>query len=179
MKKNNVWKWPITITILTFFIACAFSLISDLLLQKSNLLVAFFILFFFVLLGIVADIIGIAVTAANPAPFHSMAANKVKGAKTAVMLVNNASKVSNILNDVVGDICGIICGSTVVFIVLKIAEAYSIGETTLITVAMNAVLSAIIVGGKALGKHYALNKTNEIVKGSALVMSLFTFKRNQ
>ncbi len=39
----------------------------------------------FIGLGIVFDIIGVAVTAADAKPFHSMAAHREKGAKEALM----------------------------------------------------------------------------------------------
>ena len=48
----------------------------------------------FIGLGIVFDMIGVAVTAADPRPFHSMAAHKEKGAKEALVLLRNARQVS-------------------------------------------------------------------------------------
>ena len=48
----------------------------------------------FIALGIVFDIIGVAVTAADPRPFHSMAAHQEKGATEALILLRNAGRVS-------------------------------------------------------------------------------------
>jgi len=47
--------------------------------------VAALVLAVFIGLGIVFDMIGVAVTAADPKPFHSMAAHKEKGAKAAIV----------------------------------------------------------------------------------------------
>ncbi len=79
----------------------------------------------FIGLGIVFDMIGVAVTAADPKPFHSMAAHKEKGAKAAIRLLQNANQVSSVCNDVVGDICGIVSGSTAAVIVTHLQRDLS------------------------------------------------------
>ena len=81
------------------------------LLRNVQVLVAFIILVVIILTGILFDIIGVAVTAADEKPFHSMSSRKLLGAKTSVALIRNASKLSNFCNDVIGDICGIISGA--------------------------------------------------------------------
>lgn len=106
-----------------------------------------------------------------------MAANKVKGAKKAVNLVKNASKVSNILNDVVGDICGIISGATVAVIIVKIASIYTIKDTLIITAVLNGFVAAITVGGKAFGKHIAMENASEIVRKAGYVSQFFSFSK--
>ena len=63
---------------------------------------AFVVLACFILLGIVFDIIGVAVTAADERPFHSMAAHRTPGAREALGLIRKANKVSSFCNDVVG-----------------------------------------------------------------------------
>ena len=65
-----------------------------------------FIYLFFIFLGILFDIIGVAVTSSDDKIFHSMSARKVRGAKVAVKFHKNAEKVSSFCCDVVGDICG-------------------------------------------------------------------------
>src|SRR5690554_1632429 len=64
-----------------------------------------------IIIGVVFDIIGIAVTAASEVPFLSMASKKKRGAINAVRLIRKADQVSSFCNDVVGDICSIISGS--------------------------------------------------------------------
>ncbi|WDC83794.1 hypothetical protein PL321_14940 [Caloramator sp. mosi_1] len=80
----------------------------------------FFVLISIIFVGIIFDIIGVAVTAAEEAPFHSLASRKVKGAKTAVKLIRNADKVSNFCNDVIGDICGVVSGAAGAIIISKL-----------------------------------------------------------
>ena len=106
-KKSNL-RWVITIFFLTIIISGTISFTSSSLMASSGMLVAFLILLFIVLLGILFDIIGVAVTSAEEKPFHSMAAKKVPGAAECIMLLRHADRVASICNDVIGDICGVV-----------------------------------------------------------------------
>ena len=66
--------------------------------DSSSLPVAFLILLAIVMVGIVFDIIGMAVATADEKPFHSMAARKVPGSQEAIRLLRNAERVSSICN---------------------------------------------------------------------------------
>ena len=123
--------------------------------------------------GILFDIIGVAVTAADPRPFHSMAAHKEPGAKEALMLLRNAGRVSSVCNDVVGDICGIVSGTTTAVIVVRLQAAFSLPESVLLSVAVTALVSGLTIGGKALGKTVALNKSTSVVYWVGRFLHLF------
>ena len=131
-----------------------------------------FILLVIVLIGILFDIIGVAVTAADVKPFHSMAAHRVPGAQEALKLLRNAEKVSSFCNDVVGDICGIISGTASASIVLLIlANRQSVGtRAQLLEIGMAAVVSGLTVGGKAVGKTFAMTKSTSIVHCASKVI---------
>jgi hypothetical protein len=101
------------------------------------------------------------VTAAEEAPFHAMASRKVYGAKQAIRLIRNADKVSNVCNDVIGDICGIISGAAGAYIIFRlIGDSAKVSATELIVTGM---ITALTVGGKALGKIMALQNSNYII----------------
>lgn len=155
--------WAIKIVIYTMIISSAVSLISEFSLSNVNAIVAFFILIFIILIGVVFDIVGTAVTAANETPFHAMASKRIKEAKIAVKLIRNASKVSNFCNDVIGDVCGVISGSVGVIIGGKITKSYPDLNPIVIAVGISAVIAASTVGGKALGKKFAIDKSNDIL----------------
>ena len=125
----------------------------------------------FILLGIVFDIIGVAVTAADAKPFHSMASHREKGAREALYLLKNAEKVSSFCNDVVGDICGIVSGSTAAVIVLRLQSTFNT-KNILISIAVTALISGLTIGGKAIGKRLALNHSTDVVYRTAKVMRL-------
>ena len=111
-KEHNHYRWALTAFVMAVALSGLLSLSSEAILENAGLLLALLILALFIGLGILFDIIGVAVTAADPRPFHSMAAHKEKGAKEALKLLRNADRVSSVCNDVVGDICGIVSGAT-------------------------------------------------------------------
>ena len=123
-------------------------------------------------LGIVFDIIGVAVTAADAKPFHSMAAHREKGAKEALMLLRSASRVSSVCNDVVGDICGIVSGSTAAVIVTRLQTALDM-RSVLVSVAITALISGLTIGGKALGKTFAIQSSTQVVYWAGRFLHLF------
>jgi len=101
-----------------------------------------------------------------------MAAKKVKGAKVSVWLIKNASKVSSICNDVIGDICGILSGAlsaSIVFYISKNSKANPI----LLSILLTAMVAAITISGKSIGKYFAIKKSNEIVKISGKILGIF------
>ena len=105
-------KWVGTIMPVSFALSVGMSYVSNEALNSAGTALSFVVLFFFIALGIVFDMIGIAAASGTEREFHSMAAHKVRGAREAVWMLRNAEKVSSICNDVVGDICGIISGAT-------------------------------------------------------------------
>ena len=111
-------------------------------------------------------------TAADPRPFHSMAAHKEKGAKEALKLLRNADRVSSVCNDVVGDICGIVSGATGAVIVARLQKGLNL-ESVLISVGVTALISGATIGGKALGKPFAMNQSKRVVHLAGRFLHLF------
>src|SRR5690625_4480506 len=110
-KFNRSIKFSLTIAVITLVLAAAFSVISSSILSHVSWVIGLIIVFIIVLIGIFFDMLGIASTAAKEAPFHAMAAEKVNGAKEAVVIIKNADKFSSFCNDVIGDISGIVSGT--------------------------------------------------------------------
>ena len=156
-------KWVITIFFVTIFISGTISLLSDVLMENSTMAVAFLILLVIILVGIIFDIIGMAVATADEKPFHSMAARKVPGAQESIRLLRNAERVSSICNDVVGDICGVVSGSASATIAAQILRNFEFTWPQFISLAMSALAAGLTVGGKAIGKSFAVNSCTAIV----------------
>ena len=169
-EKYNL-KWVIVITVWTFILSAVFSVVADKLVSSLNILVAFIILIFFILIGVLFDIIGIAVTAAVEKPFHAMAANKVKEAKMAIKLVRNSSVVSNFCNDVIGDISGILSGATAATIVFKLVQEFGLRDGTLLSIIVTAFTASLTVGGKGIGKSLATYHNEGIIYNVARVIT--------
>ena len=156
-------KWVITIFLTTIVISGSITLISDEVMGRSGLVVAFLILLVIILIGILFDIIGMAVASADENPFHSMAARKVPGAQDSIRLLRNAERVSSICNDVVGDICGVVGGAASAAIAVRLVQAFSFSWPNLISLIMSALVAGLTVGGKAIGKFFAVNSCTKIV----------------
>lgn len=175
-KKKSNTKWLITITLLAFIISFVFSLISEITLSNVNLILGILILILFIGIGILFDMIGVAVTAGTESPLHAMSAKKIKGAKTAVSFKKNADKVSSFCNDVIGDICGIISGSAGVTITATLSETYDL-NIFWIGLIITAIIASLTIGGKALFKGIAIKNSNKIVYITAKVLSIFEKKK--
>ncbi len=169
---GSSYRWALTAFALAVALSAALSLVSSSVLSDAGMTLALFILIFFIALGIVFDIIGVAVTAADPKPFHSMAAHREKGAKEALSLLRNASHVSSICNDVVGDICGIVSGSTAAVIVARLQGILNT-QTILLSVATTAIISGLTIGGKALAKPFAMKQSTKVVYAAGRVLHFF------
>ena len=136
---------------------------SDEVMDSSSLPVAFLILLAIVMVGIIFDIIGMAVASADEKPFHSMAARKVPGSQEAIRLLRNAERVSSICNDVVGDICGVVSGSASATIAALILTRVDVSWPRGVSLVMSALVAGLTVGGKAIGKTFAVNSCTQIV----------------
>ena len=173
-EKRRTRKWVITIFFATIAISATISLISDFVMGKSSMLVAFLILLLIVFIGIIFDIVGMAVATADEKPFHAMASRKVKGAKECIMLLRNAERVSSICNDVVGDICGVVSGSASATIAAQVLSNFQLSFASIVPLILSSLVAALTVGGKAVGKGIAVSACTEIVYHSGQVIHAVT-----
>lgn len=166
-KKSD--NWPLRVFFLAMALSALLSFFSSTAMDGAGYVVAVLVLVAFIALGIVFDMIGVAVTAADPRPFHSMAAHKEKGGREAIKLLSNANRVSSVCNDVVGDICGIVSGSTAAVIVTALQRDFST-TNVLISIGVTALISGLTIGGKAAFKKVAINECTAVVYRVARIM---------
>lgn len=169
MKKET---WTIKIIIMAFIISFMFSLGSEIIMPKVNIIPGIIILALFIIIGIIFDMIGVAITTCDIKPFHSMNSKKISYAKTAIKLIQNSAKVSSFCNDVIGDICGIISGSAGVIISTGITQIFNTNLllTSLIT---TSLIASLTIGGKAIGKTIALKNNTSIIKTFSKIIHIF------
>ena len=173
-KKNDLVdkKWIIFIIFISFIISFLMSFISQEAIPNIPIIIGIVLTLLFIFLGVIFDIIGVAVTSSDEKVFHSMNAKKVKGANIAVLFKKNAEKVSSFTCDVIGDICGIVSGACGTNISLAISHSYN--YSLLITsMVVGAIIASLTIGGKAIGKGIAINKSNIILYNSARIVSIF------
>lgn len=155
-------KWISIVTILAFIISIIFSFFSEIITSNANAFVATIIILVFIGLGIIFDMVGVSITVADIKTFNSMATKRVKGAKLAVKLIQNNEKASSFCNDVIGDICGIVSGSAGVALSSIIADKLDI-NIFIPTLVITATIASLTIGGKAIGKATAINKSTPIL----------------
>lgn len=169
-------KWTVIVTVLAFVLSVLFTLLTDGA-EDLNNFVAIAVLFIIVLISIICDMLGTAVSTATEEPFHAMAAQRIKGAKETIKIIRSAQQLSSFFNDVIGDIAGIISGSMTAAIVVKIATSPT--SDMLLELILTGLVSALMIGGKALGKGYALTNSNTIVFILGRIICFFSFGRKK
>ena len=162
-ERNKTIRWVVTIFFVTMLVSGVISMLSDFIMSVSGIVVAFLILLAIIMIGIIFDIVGVAVASADEKPFHSMAARKVAGAQDAIKLLRNAERVSSICNDVVGDICGVVSGSASATIAAQVLQHFEFGWPQAVGLVMSALVAGFTVGGKAIGKTFAMNSCTQII----------------
>lgn len=164
-KSTVSFLYIISVTICSFILAVFLFWSSSQLADKvQNLAVSIVFLIMVIMVGIVADVIGVSVTAASEVPLHAKAAKKIPGAAEGIFLIRNADRVANLMSDVVGDIAGTLSGAMGIALVLQLLLYWNGGPSQLIlNMLFTAAIAALTVGGKAAGKRIALTHANEIV----------------
>ena len=183
-ERQKTIRWVITIFLVTIVISAIISMVSEEIMAVSGMLVAFVILFAIILVGILFDIVGVAVTSADEKPFNAMSARKVPGARQAISLLHNAERVSSICNDVIGDICGVVSGAASATIAAQVLQNFTFSWPRIITLVMSSLVAGLTVGGKAIGKTFAINSSTEIVHSVGKILYFFShvsdiFKRKK
>ena len=165
-------KWILKIVIIAFMISFILSFIANATIPNLSLLLGIIITLLFIFIGICLDIVGVSVTTAEESVFHSMNSRKVRGASVAVKFKKNADKVSTFCCDVIGDICGVVSGAAGTTITAILVNDY---HTNLLVTGLliTAIISSLTIGGKAIGKSFAVNKGNIILYEFAKIVSYF------
>lgn len=160
-------KFSLTIAVITFVLAAIFSSFSSSLLGNVSYIIGFIIVLIIVFIGIIFDMLGIAAAAAKDAPLHAMAAEKVKGAREAVLIHRNAEKFASFCNDVIGDISGIVSGSALAIVIMQLAQLLQMTDGSsvqlILSIVLTSFIAALTVGGKAFGKFYAIHFSTNIL----------------
>lgn len=171
--KDNI-KWIILVFVLTFVLSACFSGVATLV-SDINVILTGIILAVVILIGIIADMIGVAVLSGNEATFHAKASRKIKGAGVCVNLIRSASKVSSVCNDIIGDICGILSGALGTTLALFISGVTALPHPVCALI-VAAGVSTLTVGGKALCKSIAVKNSDGIIFALGSFLAIFQKK---
>ena len=168
-KDSSEIKWFITIFITAFIISIIFSFISTTAIVGLPLIPAILVLLLVIFIGVLFDIIGVAVMVGKESDFNAMAAKKIPGAKTSLFLIKNNEKVSNICADVVGDVAGVLSESIAALIAFNMTKDLGFNVQFIVS----AIVASLTIGGKAIGKGIAQRNTTKIVGFVGKVVKIF------
>lgn len=167
--KNS--HWALKATLITFFTSAFFSFVAESTESNGNLIVIVVLLLFLIVGNVVFDGIGIAAATADETEVKRLSKHCGRSEKIAIYIVENADIVSNVCNDVIGDIFGILSGACTVVITASVTKGLDTVTGKLVAVAVSAIISAIIVGGKAALKNLSITKSTELVIMFSKVLS--------
>ena len=83
---------------------------------------------------------------------------------------------SSFCNDVVGDICGIVSGTTAAVIVVQLQNVFSF-QSVMVSLGITAMVSGLTIGGKALGKTFAIEKSTAVLQLVGRILHLFSKRK--
>ena len=171
-KNSSEIKWFITIFFVAFVLSIIFSFISTTAIGGLSVIPAIIVLLLVIFVGIIFDIVGVAVTVGKESDFNAMASKKIAGAKTSLNLIKNSAKVSNICADVIGDVAGVLSGSISALIAMKITSSLNMSFD--IQFIISAIVASLTIGGKAIGKGIAQRNSTKIVGFVGKVLKVFS-----
>ena len=179
--KRNYLKWAFKIFVLSIFLSIVFSMISQSMFPNLPAFISIFIIFFFVAVSGVFDMIGIAITSTTLEMIKKF--DGQKGFRTALYLCKNTDKISSFCGDVVGDICGILSGAGGVSLVVNL---HITNQTIylIVTCLVSSFIAGLTIFFKAILKNYAVTNGANIVMQTAKILeskplSFFIKKRKE
>ncbi|NLX63767.1 MAG: DUF21 domain-containing protein [Clostridiaceae bacterium] len=173
IEKEHV-LWGLFITVISFTLSILILFASTSIFKTISPPFALLVVLGIIFIGVLFDVIGMAVTAADETPFHSMASKKKKGARESINLLRNAPRVSSFCNDVIGDICSVVSGAAGTAIVYKLFADNA--NVSLLEILIGALTAAFTVGGKAFAKNIGINNANYIVYKVGRIIAVFSGK---
>lgn len=169
--RNRLWiRQGLWLGVIGFFASVIVTLLSEAASRVLNMGAAAVVLVCIIAVGVLFDIVGIAVASADPVPFNAMAAKRVAGARHALRLVRNAGRVTAICNDVVGDIAGIVSGAAGAAIAIRLYTLRPALPEVWMSVGVVSLTAALAIGGKAWGKSFGIHSSTMVTLRAGVVL---------
>jgi len=172
------FRWPLIVLCIVLVVSFSFGVVSEIALSNASLAIAIIVILVFLVISILTDIVGVAITAVDIKPFRSMSAKKVSGAKEAVVLIKNAGKVASIFADIMGDVCGVLSGSAgAVITAIYLQNVTTELEAVLIASLVSAIIAGAIIASKAFCKGWAIKNCNQVILVLGKIIKVLTFNK--
>lgn len=174
------YRWPLIVLVTAFCISMMFGVLSEVALDGANIIISIVVILVFLVIAIITDMIGVAITSCDEKNLRAMAARKIRGAKEAIILQKNGDKVSSIFADILGDVCGILSGAAGASVASAlITQNMSSFTGVVIASLVSAIIAALIIFGKALMKKYSMNHSEKIILIMGKIMSIFHISKKE
>ncbi len=174
------YRWPLIVLVTAFCISMMFGVLSEVALDGANIIISIVVILVFLVIAIITDMIGVAITSCDEKNLRAMAARKIRGAKEAIILQKNGDKVSSIFADILGDVCGILSGAAGASVASAlITQNMSSFTGVAIASLVSAIIAALIIFGKALMKKYSMNHSEKIILIMGKIMSVFHISKKE
>ena len=174
------YRWPLIVLVTAFCISMMFGVLSEVALDGANIIISIVVILVFLVIAIITDMIGVAITSCDEKNLRAMAARKIRGAKEAIILQKNGDKVSSIFADILGDVCGILSGAAGASVASAlITQNMSSFTGFAIASLVSAIIAALIIFGKALMKKYSMNHSEKIILIMGKIMSVFHISKKE
>ncbi len=172
------YRWAIKMFVVSVCLSSIFSIISQSILSTLGVIVATMLIFLFIVISVVFDMIGIAVTSCDEQYFLELIEKKQSGAQVALKLSNNSEKVCSFCADVVGDICGILSGAGGACIIMSLSKNISSPSViVIISTMVSSLIAGLIIFFKAIMKGRAIKNANHIIlRLGKIIEKFFVFK---
>lgn len=172
--------WAIQVFFLSISLSLVFGFLTHTVLSSMGAIIAIISILIFILLGVVFDMIGIAVASADEGQFEIWNSQNIKGARAGLKLCRNCEKVCSFCADVVGDICSTLCGAGGACIVVSLTSHLTNSALIiLISVSVSALIAGITIFCKALMKERALKHSNKIILRLGIILEkTIYYKKN-
>ena len=161
LKESLNIKWALKILLLSFVLSVSFSLISDIVLTHASFIISIIMIFVFMILGVLSDMIGVAITCCNKDKIIDIKDKSIK--ETCLSLLNNSDKISVICCDIIGDISSMLsgaCGASIVYKLITFGlQGYADG---LISASVSGLIACLTIFFKSLEKNIAVTKSDKI-----------------
>ena len=161
--KSKSRYWATKVLVLSISLSLAFGFLSQSLLSHVGAIIASVTIALFIFIGVIFDMVGIAVAGADEDEFAKWANAGVLGAKMGLRLCQNSEKVCSFCADVVGDICSTLCGAAGACIVATLTTSTHDSLAMFISVSVSALIAGFTIFFKALMKSRALDSSNKII----------------
>ncbi|MDL2220157.1 hypothetical protein LJC55_00630 [Eubacteriales bacterium OttesenSCG-928-N14] len=167
------WKWIVQVFIVSLILSAAMTIASDAAMANAGFIVAVIAIVILIALNVLSDMLGTAVTSAVVDPFVAMASKKVRGAKQAIGVIQNAEFYANLFNDIIGDICGVVSGAAGAAVAIMLSSSEGFLTMSVSSVIVSSMISALTVMFKAIAKTFAIQNSQGLVLALGYVLSYF------